>query len=355
MSQSPRPAASGITLDQLVVLNDEIAALSRAGVPLEKGLVELGHDVPGRLGALVTKLGDRLASGQDVSLALADDASLPPAYRAILAAGLRSGRLAAALEGMSTLLRRAMETRRLMIAALIYPLVVFAVAVCVIAFTLYRSFPVFMGVYHEVFPDDLSLRPLEWLSEHVWYWFPTIPSLVLFVLVVLWSRSRRASRIERRSARAFFTRWPTIGRLVHVGRMGVFADTLALLLEHDVPMDEAVTLATSSSGDRRIRESGQVLAERIRRGEKSSTGDDLVGAPPMLGWLLFHHRDRGRLVRSLRRIADLSRRHAEWMSRWLSVYLPTWLTIGLGGSLALAYALCVIVPWVRLMVKLAEP
>ncbi len=355
MSQSPRPAASGITLDQLVVLNDEIAALSRAGVPLEKGLTELGHDVPGRLGALVTKLGDRLASGQELSLALAEDASLPPAYRAILAAGLRSGRLAAALEGMSTLLRRALETRRMMIAALVYPLIVFAVAFCLIAFTLYQSFPAFAGVYHEVFPDDLSLRPLEWLSEHVWYWFPTIPPLVLVVLAVLWFRSRRAWRIERKTSRAFFTRWPTIGRTVHVGRMAALADTLALLLEHDVPMDEAVTLATSSSGDRRIRESGQVLADRIRRGEKSSTGNDLVGAPPMLGWLLFHHRDRGRLVRSLRRIADLSRRHAEWMSRWLSVYLPTWLTIGLGGSLALAYALCVIVPWVRLLVKMAEP
>jgi len=355
LSQSPCPAASGITLDQLVVLNDEIAALSRAGVPLEKGLIELGHDVPGRLGAIVARLGDRLASGQDLSRALADDASLPPAYHAILVAGLRSGRLATALEGMSSLLRRALETRRLMIVALIYPLIVLAVAFCLIAFTLYQSFPVIAGVYREVIPDDLSLGLLQWLSEHVWYWFPTIPPLVLVGLAVLWFRSRRAWRIERKTSRAFFTRWPTIGRLIHVGRMAVFADTLALLLEHDVPMDEAVTLATSSSGDRRIRESGQVLAERIRRGERPSNSYDLAGAPPMLGWLLFHHRDRGRLVRSLRRIADTSRRHAEWMSRWLSVYLPTWLTVGLGGGLALAYALSVIVPWVRLLIELAKP
>jgi len=355
LPQSPFSVASGITLEQLAVLNDEIAALSRAGVPLEKGLVELGDDVPGRLGTLVTGLAERLSSGEELSHALADDASLPPSYRAILAAGLRSGRLAAALEGMSSLLRRALETRRLMIASLIYPLIVFAVAFCLIAFTLYKCFPVVAGVYHDVFPDDLSLWLLQWLSEHVSYWFPTIPPLVFIVLAVLWFRSRRAWRIERKSSRSFFTRWPTIGRLVHVGRMAVFADTLALLLEHDVPMDEAVTLATSSSGDRRIRKSGQVLAERIRRGETSSTGDDLAGAPPMLGWLLFHHRDRGRLVRSLRRIADSSRRHAEWMSRWLSVYLPAWLTIGLGGSLALAYALSVIVPWVRLLLELSKP
>lgn len=80
---------------------------------------------------------------------------------------------------MSSLLRRASETRRLMIVSLVYPLIVFAVAFCLIAFTLYRCFPVVAGIYHDVFPDDLSLWVLQWLSEHVWCWFPTIPPLVL--------------------------------------------------------------------------------------------------------------------------------------------------------------------------------
>ncbi|GEM_PF-3676816 len=42
-----------ISLDQFVALNDELAALVRARVPLERTLSEVGRDVPGTLGVYV--------------------------------------------------------------------------------------------------------------------------------------------------------------------------------------------------------------------------------------------------------------------------------------------------------------
>ena len=55
-----------MTVDELLALNDEIAALVRAGVPLERGLADLGGDMPGRLGALATRLVDEvLAAGPE--------------------------------------------------------------------------------------------------------------------------------------------------------------------------------------------------------------------------------------------------------------------------------------------------
>ena len=53
--RDPRPAGS-ITIDQLLALNEEIAALVRAGVPLERGLVVAGRDLRGRLGRIATAL-----------------------------------------------------------------------------------------------------------------------------------------------------------------------------------------------------------------------------------------------------------------------------------------------------------
>ena len=52
-SSSSKPV---ITLDQLIALNDEIAALVRAGVPLDRGLRSLGEDLPGRLGRFARQL-----------------------------------------------------------------------------------------------------------------------------------------------------------------------------------------------------------------------------------------------------------------------------------------------------------
>src|SRR3954470_23074472 len=105
----PAPEAAKqrpISLDQLIALNDEIAALARAGIPLERGLLQAGTDLPGRLGAIARVLGARLGRGEGLTQALeAEREQIPPVYRAVVQAGLRAGRLPTALEGLASFLR----------------------------------------------------------------------------------------------------------------------------------------------------------------------------------------------------------------------------------------------------------
>ena len=76
-----------ITIDQLLALNAEMAALVRAGVPLERGLVVAGRDLKGRLGPITTALSRRLNRGESLSEALAGEGeSIPPLYRAVVEA-----------------------------------------------------------------------------------------------------------------------------------------------------------------------------------------------------------------------------------------------------------------------------
>jgi len=168
LSEHPSAAAPAITLDQLIALNDEMAALARAGVPMEKGLIKLGNDLPGSLGRIAGHLGQRLESGQDLAQALAEDASLPPAYRALVAAGIRSGRLAAAMEGMSSLIRQAAETRRLVAVSLIYPLLLLSVAYVLFVFTLTKCFPVLVAAYRDFVPSS----NVVWLIAQAEIWWP---------------------------------------------------------------------------------------------------------------------------------------------------------------------------------------
>ena len=95
------PSGAGrISIDELAALNDEIAALVRAGVPLDRGLLGAGTDLPGGLRRITTALGKRLSRGESLPEALeAESRSIPPLYRAVVEAGARSGRLAVALEG----------------------------------------------------------------------------------------------------------------------------------------------------------------------------------------------------------------------------------------------------------------
>ncbi len=127
--------ARALSLDDLIALNTEIGALVRSGVPLQSGLAELGADLPGRLGQLVAELAEKTARGEPLETAiLADADSLPPAYRAVVEAGVRAGRLPAALEAVAASARRLAETSRTAAMAAIYPLMVILAAWCGMVF-----------------------------------------------------------------------------------------------------------------------------------------------------------------------------------------------------------------------------
>ena len=101
-----------ITIDQLLALNEEIAALVRAGVPLDRGLLDAGRDVRGQLGRIAGALGRRLGRGESLVAALgAERKAIPPLYRAVVEAGTRAGRLPVALEGMARYVRGYSEAR----------------------------------------------------------------------------------------------------------------------------------------------------------------------------------------------------------------------------------------------------
>src|SRR3954469_24336539 len=138
MSEPGTAGGGAIGLEDLIALNDEIAALVRAGVPLERGLLDVGGDLRGRLRAIATALGERMSRGASLPQALeAEGERIPRVYRAVVEAGLRTGRLAVALEGLARFARGVAELRRVVGLALIYPLLVM-----VVAYTLFVGFVV---------------------------------------------------------------------------------------------------------------------------------------------------------------------------------------------------------------------
>jgi general secretion pathway protein F len=345
------PATRNITLDELVALNDEMIALVRAGVPLEHGLVAIGADLPGRLGQLAASLGRRLEAGESLAETLDDSGvGFPRVYRAVVAAGVRSGNLAAALEGISTAARRAAELRRVMIVAMVYPILVLLVATTMFLFTATKTAPVVTSVYE-------SLR----IERPWWYvWVDHATALGPDVLVGFWGiavlgggmwlvYSSRAATISRRGARGF----PTVARVLHLGRMATFTDLLAMMVEQQVPLDEAVVLAAEASGDRVLVESSEVIATKIRRGEQASLLPKAF--PPLLAWLIQSRTDQEPFAKSLRQSADSYRRRALNMGNWLTMYLPIFLSAGVGGTIAIAYVLLVMAPFYHLLYQFSLP
>ena len=349
--------ATAISLDELVALNDEIAALVRAGVPLERGLTGLGADLPGRLGRIAAALGERMSRGQSLVQALADERPrIPRLYAAVVEAGVRSGRLAAALEGLAVTARHMVELRALAGAALIYPLFVLALAYAMwIGFVLWFAPTVEPSYRLFEAPSADWIGRLAETSSTIQSWGPALPLIALAALAAWWRRSGRAATVQSKTAVRSFGWVPGVRRLLHWSQAAAFADILALLIDQQVPLDEAIVLSGEASGSPALAGEAERIAGVLRRGGPLTDG---LGAatsfPPLLAWLIETGQERGVLSLTLRHSAETYRERARQRADATRLLLPAALTIGVAGSTVLAYALLVFWPWISLLKSLGK-
>ncbi|MHB0956961.1 MAG: type II secretion system F family protein [Pirellulaceae bacterium] len=366
MSSADRNLMGRVTLDQLLALNDEMAALVRAGIPLEQGLSALGRDAPGKLGLMATRLADRLGSGENLAEILERDATVfPPVWRSVVLAGLRAGHLPAALEGLSQTVRRASDVRRSIAVSMIYPFMVVTIAFGFLLFSLTYLAPVLARSYRElVSRPDPVVTAIGRVTESLWIWAPWGPIVLILGFLVWWYFSGRAIRSltgtgRSRASRFLFgrtRRWPSVGQALRDGRMATFAELLRLMNDHRIPMPEAVVLAADASGDRALSQGARQIARRLEGGEVFRGRDDLPATfPPLLGWSIVSGAGQAGLGRALTASAEMYRQRAARAVRWASVYLPIALTVVFGGGAVLLHGLVVFWPFTRMLYQLGLP
>ena len=124
-----------------------------------------------------------------------------------------------------------------------------------------------------------------------------------------------------------------------------FTDLLALLVEHKVPLTEAMSLAGRASGDPRLEKQAEAAAKVLAEGRSLlEVRQENSVFPPLLSWLLSSGQGQEELVAGLRQMADRYRKLARYEAEKLEVLLPTFLLFGVGASSALLYGLALFVP-----------
>jgi general secretion pathway protein F len=348
-------SAPDVSLDDLVALADEMAALARAGVPLEQGLIEAAKDFSSGSGsnALIENVARRMQSGEGLLHILSTSSrSFPAAYRAVLEAGIRSGRLSAALEGVAASARRLADLRRFARSAVVYPLLVAAFAYVMFLLSLWYLQPSIHQAYEafRVPANSLNDTLVRW-GRTALIWGPLLPLLVALPVLGLWYWTGRALRQDDGLARHLLTST----RLVKYGQMSAFAEMLAMLVDHDVPLGESMVLAADASGDAALGRTARTMAFEIQRGRSVDAEQAVAGGiPPMLAWLLVQGTSQSALVEALKRIAGSYHRRAAALDDRLRLYLPLVLVLCVGGTAVVAYALTLFLPWYDLLFEIAS-
>ncbi len=351
-ASSSKPA---ISLDHLVALNDEIAALVRAGIPLDRGLRTLGEDLPGQLGRFSTQLSEQIARGESLVDALADSNShLPRIYRATVEAGVASGRLPAALESLASSLRRLAETRSSVVLTLTYPVLLFVVAWGLFALSASYVAPAIHASFQEQkLPGGQAFASLARIGASAKYWGPIVPLVVLIVALQGWLTARSTSAVHGYRSGLVFGWIPWVGRMLVLSRTAVFVEILKLLVENRVPLDSAATLAAESTGDARLIAAAAQWAAAIRRGDPGIVAE-LSALPPLLRWLIAGFQRNEALLPALQHAADDYQRRAQHQAEKARVMLPVFVTCTISATIVVAYTLVLLAPYFSFLRSLAR-
>ena len=329
-------------LEDLITLNHEIAALARAGVPLELGLRGLSGSVPSRLGRLTERLADRLSNGQSLIEALEQEGpAVSPVYTAVVGAGLESGRLGEALESLTLSAQIERDARQRVSLALLYPAVVSVIGYALLVLFVVTVAPAYLSTAEMFrFPDTLVFKTLRVLHWTVPVWGGLIPAVtvLLFVGLVL-MRGRQAGRLMA---------WSLVPGVASVHRSlnwAQFVELLRLQVSHGLPLEKALRRAGDATDDHRLRAAVAQVSDELQRG--GSLAEALPRAkalPPLMRWMLATSERQGTLVETLQLLAESYRRRAIQHATMFMFWLPLLTTVCISGTIVLIYGLLFFIP-----------
>jgi type IV pilus assembly protein PilC len=340
LSLRPKAAITGLSLQlgrrekiatrEFVVFNQELATLLKAGMPLVQSLDLLRQRVSSpTLRRVLNDVHEQVKAGAAISDAFsAHGALVPGVYTASLVAGERSGSLDAVLRRYVEHTKIVATVRQKTISALIYPAILIALAIALVAIIVLRVVPAFTDFYASFEAE------LPWITRLIiavsnlirGQWWLLLGGLVALVgVTATWLRDpSQKIRFDR-----FLLRVPVVGDIVARFSTSQMARTVATLLGGGVPLVESLQTAANSIGNRFMAQQLELVRARVREGESFATALAARGVFPEVAVKMAEvGESTGALQDMLNTVADFyDEEIATDMERFVSLVEPVLLVV----------------------------
>ncbi len=345
------PSPRHLGRDEFLLFNQQLASLAQAGIPLEKGLRELSADLTSpKLKALVERIATDLESGTPIEEAFdrCKD-QFPPLYSRVLRAGIKTGRLSEMLTTMTRHLELCHHTRRIIIEAVTYPIMIMLLAGMIITVIFYWVIPQFHDVLYDMAGGSLNsiTRFVLGLSGHILTLWGIL-GVILLGLMLLWhgmAQSKQGRQWRERTVHTI----PIIGRIVYSSHLGRFAEALSLMVQSGCDLPAGLRLAGEAAASDCLSQESDLLAERIEEGNLLlEAGQWCHTIPRLFLYSMQLGIQRNELAENLRSLADMYREQASFNQARLNVVLMPCLIIFVGGLIALA-VLAIFLPMIQVV------
>jgi type IV pilus assembly protein PilC len=302
-----------VNMRNLSVFSRQFATLIQSGMPMLRSLYTLEEQTEDEmLTKAIAGVRQNVEAGSSVATAMESQPGVfDPLYRSMVASGEGSGRLEDALDRIAYQLEKLDALRRQVKSALMYPAVVFALAIVVMIVIVSFIVPVFVGIFEEIAEETGGTGELPFMTQITvgisdfvtgkWYLLILFAGLGAYSFI-RWKKSERGRIAWDR----FKLRIPMkIGDVVQKVALARWSRTFSGTVSSGVPILQAIQIAGQTSGNAVVEEAMNDVYDSVKRGgsiARPLTENPVF--PPMVSHMVSVGEDSGQLETMLEKIAD---------------------------------------------------
>lgn len=260
-------ASKKVSQADIIAFTQQLSSMLNAGLPLDRALsiqLEL-IEQPG-MSALVRGLQERVRSGVHFADALEETNKFSRFYVNMIRAGEASGSIGDALARLVEYMLRAKELRGTVISALIYPSILFVVAIVSIIALLLFVVPQFSQMFEDMGADLPVLTKMVMAAGEVLkvYWWALLGGFLVLLILLQYLFTNEQARLWLDRS---MLRWPIVGDLVGKVEMARFSRGLGTLLHNGVPLLGSLQIVKNTMSNRVMAKSVGEAADSLKQGE----------------------------------------------------------------------------------------
>ncbi|WP_196139284.1 type II secretion system inner membrane protein GspF [Aliikangiella sp. G2MR2-5] len=295
-----------ISASDLALLTRQVATLVRAAIPVEETIKAVAdQSEKPKQRSMLLGIRARIVEGHTMADALSEYPGVfSPLFRAMVAAGEKSGHLDLVLERLADYTESRQEIQSKISGALVYPIILTVVSVAIVGFLLGYVVPEITGSFTK------SGQELPWItqvlldmSEFVKAWgVMTLGGIISLVIGFRYALRNPKMRLK-------WDKWKLgafgIGKVVRGMNSARFARTLAILNQSSVPLLEGMQIAGSVMTNEELKRAVKEATVRVREGAGLKVSLQQSGYfPPMMLHMIASGESSGELEQMLDKAAD---------------------------------------------------
>lgn len=330
-----------VDMRALAVFSRQFATLVASGMPMLRTLETLENQTEDEeIKAAVAGVRADVEAGSSLEKAMERYPRVfDRLYRAMVRSGEQSGRLDEVLDRVAFQVEKADGLRREVKSALMYPALVFGVAVAVLVVIVAFVIPVFANIFEELaeeHPEEKAELPLPTkicvgASEVLTgYWFILIPAILLaFFLFFKWKKTDAGHEVwDRLKLRIPFK----IGDVIQKVALARWSRTFAGSVSAGVPMLQSIKLTGETAGSVVIEQAMDDVYDSVKRGGTLAGPIEKNAVfPPMVGHMLAVGEETGQLQPMMSKVADFYEAEVDAKVKALTALIEPVMIVFVGG------------------------